>query len=227
MAPSALDGAWQVGTGAGAITFRIDGRVMAGRTPCGPFTVALASTPGAPGAVVLAMPGNCPRRFERDQLLFGIHLRQAASFAVVNGSLEARDQGGTVLFTAVRIDPATVPVGAADRLDGTWSTTRVRPRGGSAVAAPVLRIRGTRLIITGACNEYAGTLTTGPVLGDAYESRILVSSATQRLCAQQGAEQADADLLRTLESVRWIRVTNDRLELQATPRRPVLTLIRL
>lgn len=225
--PSALDGAWQVGTGAGAITFRINGRVMAGRTPCGPFTAALVPRPGGTGALLQSMPSTCPRRFQRDQYRFGVNLQRAESFTVVNGSLEARDQGGVVLFTAARIDPATVPVGASDRLDGTWSTTRARPRGSSTVPVPVLRIRGTQLTITGACNDYAGTLTTGPFVMGVYESRILVSSATQRLCAQQGAEQADAELLRTLETVRWIRVSNDRLELLVTPRQTALALVRL
>lgn len=225
--PSALDGAWQVGTGAGAVTFRIDGRVMAGRTPCGPFTAALVSRPGGTGAMVLSMPDNCPGRFRRDQLLFRVNLQGAANLAVVDGRLEARDQAGVILFTGARIEPAAVPVGAADRLDGTWSTTRARPRGGSAVPAPVLRIRRNQLTITGACNEYAGTLTTGPVIGDAYESRILISSAAQGLCAQRVAEQVDAELLRTLESVRWIRVANNRLELRAARQQTVLTLVRL
>ena len=84
---SALDGAWQVGTGASAISFRIDGRVMAGRTPCGPFSAMLPSGPGRVGAAVVLMPQDCPRRYRRDQLVFRANLQAAASFAVVGGNL--------------------------------------------------------------------------------------------------------------------------------------------
>lgn len=222
-----LDGAWQVGSGSGAITFTITGTVMSGRTACGPFTASIGSAPNNMRAVVLSMPSNCPRRQSREQTVFRMQLQAATQFAVVGGRLEARDQAGALLFAAAPIDPASVRSGAGSVFDGAWSAVQPRGRLAGAIPAARLRIMGNQLTVTGACNEYSGTLTTGLALWDSFEARVLISSATQRQCALLGAEEADAQLLRDLESIRWVRMIEGQLELRASQAPTVLRFARL
>lgn len=222
-----VEGVWQVGTRPDQPSFTITGTLLAGRTACGSFLASLLQMSGRAQILVLSMPMECPRRIMRDQTVFRMQLEATHHVSVSNGLFEARDQRGTLLFQAGRMPPAALTPAVLGTLDGAWSGAAATPRRRSAPAAPVLRIRGSQLQITGACGDYSGTLATGPVSPHPAQARVLISSTSQRQCAVPESEAADAALLRRLEAVRFVWLTQGRLEFQTVTGETTLRLTRL
>lgn len=217
-AQSSVDGDWQVGSEGNAPQMTIAGIKVHGHTGCRAFSAKLQGT-AARGRIVLApLSGSCTTAKQRAENRFLNQLRAAASLAVRKDRLEVRNSRGTLLFSASRVTTAAKPTAASNGASngaGSWRPVIVAGRllGPLAGSLQTIRVTGSRLVLEGHCNTYAGTVAFGPASNGQGNFAIFISERTQRLCADERFETDDADLLEALETARSFQSSGSVLRL--------------